>query len=138
MAAVLVASFGAFLALTDKTVVNVAFPNLEAAFPHATVGDLSWILNSYSIAFAGMLVVGGRFADLVSGRRIFKTGLVLFTVASGLCAAANSVEILIAFRALQGAGAAMLAGDAWTTTPNEAASISAATDPEGDRTRRPR
>lgn len=108
MAAVLVASFGAFLAFTDTTVVNVAFPNLEAAFPHATVGDLSWILNTYSIVFAGMLVVGGRVADLVGRRRIFKVGLLLFTVASGLCAAANSVEMLIVFRALQGAGAAML------------------------------
>jgi EmrB/QacA subfamily drug resistance transporter len=106
--AVAVAAFGAFLAFMDSTVVNVAFPNLEAAFPHASVGDLSWILNAYNIVFAGLLVLAGRFADLLGRRRLFKIGLVVFTVTSGLCALSTSIDMLIVFRIFQGAGAAML------------------------------
>jgi EmrB/QacA subfamily drug resistance transporter len=92
----------------DSTVVNVAFPNLEAAFPHSSVGDLSWILNTYNIVFAGLLVLAGRFADLLGRRRLFKIGLVVFTITSGLCALSTSIDMLIVFRVFQGAGAAML------------------------------
>jgi NTE family protein len=106
--AVTVAAFGGFLAFMDSTVVNVAFPNLEASFPHASVGDLSWILNAYNIVFAGLLVLAGRFADLLGRRRLFKIGLVVFTITSGLCALSTSVDMLIVFRVFQGAGAAML------------------------------
>jgi EmrB/QacA subfamily drug resistance transporter len=108
VAAVTVAAFGAFLAFMDSTVVNVAFPNLEASFPHTSVGDLSWILNAYNIVFAGLLVLAGRFADLLGRRRLFKMGLVVFTVTSGLCALSTSIDMLIVFRVIQGAGAAML------------------------------
>lgn len=107
-AAVAVASFGAFLAFLDSTVVNVAFPNIQAAFPHAGVGMLSWILNAYNVVFAGLLVLCGRLADLLGRRRTFLAGLVVFVAMSALCAAATSVPLLIAFRILQGAGAAML------------------------------
>ena len=106
--AVVVAAFGAFLAFLDSTVVNVAFPDIQAAFPHASVGTLSWVLNAYNVAFAGLLVLSGRFADLLGRRRLFKMGLVLFTLMSALCAVSTSVEMLIVFRVLQGAGAAML------------------------------
>jgi NTE family protein len=106
--AVAVAAFGAFLAFMDSTVVNVAFPNLEASFRHASVGDLSWILNAYNIVFAGLLVLAGRFADLLGRRRLFKIGLVVFTITSGLCALSTSIDMLIVFRVFQGAGAAML------------------------------
>ena len=107
-AAVVVAAFGAFLAFLDSTVVNVAFPDIQAAFPHATVGTLSWVLNAYNVVFAGLLVLSGRFADLLGRRRLFKMGLVLFTVMSVLCAVSTSIEMLIVFRVFQGAGAAML------------------------------
>ena len=105
---IVVAAFGAFLAFMDSTVVNVAFPSLESAYPHATVGDLSWVLNGYNIVFAGLLVLAGRFADLLGRRRLFAIGLVVFTVMSALCAASTAVAMLIVFRVLQGAGAAML------------------------------
>jgi NTE family protein len=107
-AAVVVAAFGAFLAFLDSTVVNVAFPDIQAAFPHANVGTLSWVLNAYNVVFAGLLVLSGRFADLLGRRRLFKMGLIVFTVMSVLCAVSTSIEMLIVFRVLQGAGAAML------------------------------
>jgi NTE family protein len=106
--AVEVAAFGAFLAFLDSTVVNVAFPNLEAAFPSAGINTLSWALNGYNIIFAGLLVLFGRFADLIGRRRLFRIGLAVFTVASGLCAASTSVPMLVALRVVQGAAAAML------------------------------
>jgi EmrB/QacA subfamily drug resistance transporter len=108
MGAVGVAAFGAFLAFMDSTVVNVAFPSIQTAFPHASVSTLSWVLNAYNVVFAGLLVLSGRFADLFGRRRLFKAGLLLFTVASALCAAATSIDMLIVLRAVQAIGAAML------------------------------
>lgn len=108
MGAIVVAAFGAFLAFMDSTVVNVAFPNIQSSFPHATVSTLSWVLNAYNVVFAGLLVLSGRFADLLGRRRMFKLGLLLFTVASALCAASPSVGMLIGLRAIQAIGAAML------------------------------
>ncbi len=104
----LVASFGAFLAFLDATIVNVAFPNIRSSFPDSTISTLSWILNAYSIVFAAFLVVSGRMADLLGRRRTFTNGVLLFTVASVLCAVAPSVEVLIAFRVVQALGAALL------------------------------
>ncbi len=108
MVAVAIAAFGAFLAFMDSTVVNVAFPNIQASFPHVRFGTLSWVLNAYNVVFAGPLVLFGRIADLVGRRRVFRMGLVTFVVMSGLSAASTSVQMLIVFRVLQGAGAAML------------------------------
>jgi NTE family protein len=108
MAAIGVAAFGAFLAFMDSTVVNVAFPNIQSSYPHASISTLSWVLNAYNVIFAGFLVLSGRFADLLGRRRLFKLGLLLFTVASALCAAAPSIGLLIGLRALQAVGAAML------------------------------
>ena len=104
----LVASFGAFLAFLDATIVNVAFPNIRESFPEAGVSELSWILNAYSIVFAAFLVVSGRLADLLGRRRAFTAGVALFTVASVLCAVAPSVGVLILFRIVQALGAAIL------------------------------
>lgn len=104
----MVASFGALLAFLDVTIVNVAFPNISLSFPTNSLGSLSWVLNAYNIVFAAFLVAAGRFADLFGRRRMFASGIALFTVASGLCAAAGSLELLIAARALQAIGAALL------------------------------
>ena len=103
-----VAAFGAFLAFLDSTIVNIAFPDIRAGFPEASLGRLSWVLNAYNIVFAAFLVAAGRLADLLGRRRTFTAGVVVFTVASGLCALAATVEQLIAFRVVQGVGAAML------------------------------
>jgi NTE family protein len=107
-AVLLVAAFGAFLAFLDSTIVNVAFPDIQASFPDASIGSLSWVLNGYNIVFAAFLVAAGRLADLLGRRRMFVSGVVLFTVASVACAAADSVGQLIVFRLVQGVGAAVL------------------------------
>ena len=104
----LVASFGAFLAFLDATIVNVAFPSIRESFPDASIGDLSWVLNAYNIVFAASLIVCGRLTDLLGRRRAFVSGVVVFTVASALCGAAPSVSLLVAFRVLQALGAALL------------------------------
>ncbi|REO54121.1 MFS transporter, partial [Mycobacterium tuberculosis] len=106
-AVLLVAAFGAFLAFLDSTIVNVAFPDIQRHF-HSDISDLSWMLNAYNIVFAAFLVAAGRLADLMGRKRVFILGVALFTVASGLCAIAESVGELVAFRVLQGIGAAVL------------------------------
>ena len=108
MAVLLVAAFGAFLAFLDSTIVNIAFPNIQKSFPTYTISSLSWILNAYNIVFAAFLVAAGRLADLLGRKRMFVWGVGLFTVASALCAVADTVEQLVAFRVLQGIGAAVL------------------------------
>ncbi len=104
----LVASFGAFLAFLDATIVNVAFPSIQESFPETSISGLSWVLNAYNIVFASFLVVFGRLADLLGRRRGYLLGIAVFTAASALCAAAPSVGFLIGARALQALGAAML------------------------------
>src|SRR3954451_10313074 len=103
-----VAAFGAFLAFLDATVVNVAFPDIKASFDHSSVSDLSWVLNAYNIVFASFLIVCGRLTDLLGRRRMFALGTLVFTVASVACAAAPSLEVLVALRVVQALGAALL------------------------------
>ena len=107
-ASLMIASFGALLAFLDVTIVNVAFPDIQKSFPHASYGDLSWVLNSYNIVFAALLVVSGRLADVFGRRRGFSLGLAVFTVASLGCAAAPGVSVLVAFRCVQAVGAALV------------------------------
>ncbi|MCU1601709.1 MAG: conserved transrane transport protein, partial [Frankiales bacterium] len=107
-AVLLVASFGAFLAFLDSTIVNVAFPDIQHTFPHSSLSSLSWVLNAYNIVLASFLVAAGRFADLIGRKRMFVWGVAVFTVASVLCAVAGTVGQLVAFRVVQGVGAAML------------------------------
>lgn len=96
------------LASLDMFIVNIAFPAIEADFPGSSIGSLSWVLNGYVIVFAALLMPFGRLADRVGRKRIFTTGVLIFCLASGACAAAWSVETLVAFRVIQGIGAAML------------------------------
>lgn len=108
MTVLLVAAFGAFLAFLDSTIVNVAFPSIQSAFPTQTIGNLSWVLNAYNIVFAAFLVAAGKLADLLGRKRVFIYGVVIFTAASGLCAIAQTLDQLVAFRIVQGLGAALL------------------------------
>src|SRR5215203_2731621 len=103
-----VASLGVFMAFVDATIVNIAFPNIAESFPETGISSLSWVLNAYNIVFAAFLVAAGRIADLLGRRRMFLFGLVIFTVASGLCAAAPSANALIGFRLIQALGAAFV------------------------------
>src|SRR3954470_4073368 len=104
----LVTGVAVFMAFLDVTIVNVAFPSIEAAFPSASLASLSWILNAYNIVFAALLVPAGRLADRVGRRRLFLGGMVGFLLASAACGLASSVEVLVAARVVQAAGAAAL------------------------------
>jgi EmrB/QacA subfamily drug resistance transporter len=103
-----VASASSFLVYLDATIVNVAFPDIRASFSGTTLAGLSWILSAYGLVFAALLVPGGRYADVVGGRRLFLAGLAAFTAGSVLCASAPSVPLLVAARVLQAAGGALL------------------------------
>jgi EmrB/QacA subfamily drug resistance transporter len=103
-----IASFGAFLAFLDATIVNVAFPSIRASFPDSSISALSWVLNAYNIVFAASLVICGRLTDLLGRRRSFVGGVLLFTLASLWCGLAPSLDVLIAARMVQALGAALL------------------------------
>ncbi|WP_412516900.1 MFS transporter [Actinomadura madurae] len=97
-----------FMVVLDVSVVNVALPAIQARLDVAPA-DLPWIVNAYALPFAGLLLLGGRLADLCGLRRTLVLGLALFTLASLACGLAGSPAALIAARACQGAGAAVLA-----------------------------
>ncbi|RZU14539.1 DHA2 family methylenomycin A resistance protein-like MFS transporter [Streptomyces sp. BK239] len=100
-------SLGYFLVMLDVTVVNVAIPGISASL--GTGGTaVQWIVDGYSTVFAGLLLLGGSLADRLGHRRMFVTGLGVFTAASLACAAAESAGALIAGRLAQGGGAALL------------------------------
>jgi EmrB/QacA subfamily drug resistance transporter len=103
-----ITALGSFMAFLDATIVNIAFPSIEKAFPDSSIEGVSWILNAYAIVFAALLVPAGRLGDVIGRRRVFIGGLAIFTVASATAAAANSVEMLVASRIVQAAGGAAL------------------------------
>src|SRR3954462_450815 len=103
----IVVSLAVFMASLDLFIVNIAFPAIARDFGGTSLGSLSWILNAYAIVFAALLVPAGRTADRLGRKRSFIAGLVLFTVASALCAAAPNVELLVAGRRLPGVGGAV-------------------------------
>jgi EmrB/QacA subfamily drug resistance transporter len=96
-----------FMVVLDVAIVNVALPSIKTDL-HFSQESLQWVITAYSILFGGFLLLGGRLADLLGRRRLFVAGLVLFTVSSLLDGLAWSEGSLIAFRSLQGLGAAML------------------------------
>jgi len=103
-----VTALGAFMASLDLSIVNVAFPALERTFPHDSRAALAWVITGYSIVFASLLVTAGRTADRIGRRRVFFTGLAVFGLGSALCGLAPSVDLLVAGRLVQGAGAAAM------------------------------
>ena len=107
--AVAIACAGAFLAFLDATIVNIAFPDISSSFSGSGRDALSWVLDGYFVVIAALLVPAGGLADRFGHKRIFLLGVSGFTAASLLCAAAPSLGLLIAFRVVQGIGAAMIA-----------------------------
>ena len=97
-----------FVVILDATIVNVALPTIGTDL-HAGTGDLAWVVSAYVLAFGGLLLLGGRLADLFGRRRLFIAGLTLFGLASLAGGFATSIEQLIAARVVQGIGAAALA-----------------------------
>src|SRR5690349_16838892 len=96
-----------FVIVLDASIVNVALPSIGHALDFSQ-DDLSWVVNAYTLTFGGFLLLGGRLADLLGRRRVFMAGLVLFSVASLAGGLAQSDVWLIAARAVQGLGAAII------------------------------
>ncbi|HWN61429.1 MAG TPA: MFS transporter [Streptosporangiaceae bacterium] len=111
-----------FMVLLDGTITIVALPSIGADLGFSKQ-DLAWVLSAYALTFGGLLLLGGRAADLLGRRRVFMAGVLLFTAASLLCGLAWSPAALLAARVVQGAGAAIM-------TPT-ALSIISTTFPEG-------
>src|SRR5436189_4531372 len=114
LAVLVTAQFRVVLAVA---IVNVALPTIKDDL-HFSQESLQWVITAYSILFGGVLLLGGRMADLLGRRRLFMAGLTLFTISSLLDGLAWSEGSLITFRALPGLGAALLAPAAlsWLTT----------------------
>ena len=96
-----------FMVILDVAIVNVALPSIQLDLGFSQE-NLQWVISAYALVFGGFLLLGGRSADLLGRRRVFMVGTVVFTLGSLLCGLAWSDEVLIAFRALQGLGAAMI------------------------------
>jgi EmrB/QacA subfamily drug resistance transporter len=97
-----------FMVILDVAIVNVALPSIKSDLNFSQT-NLQWVVSAYAIMFGGALLLGGRLADLLGRRRLFITGLALFAASSLLCGLAWSESSLIAFRAVQGLGGALLA-----------------------------
>ncbi|HEV3001543.1 MAG TPA: MFS transporter [Solirubrobacteraceae bacterium] len=97
-----------FVALLDVTLANLAIPDLAREFEGQGVAGLSWVVTAYTVPFAALLAPAGRLADVVGRRRLFLAGALAFTAGSAVAAAAPSFGVLVAARAVQGAGAALL------------------------------
>jgi MFS family permease len=122
--ALLLLAMTQFVVVIDASIVNVALPSIGQAL-HFARTDLSWVVNAYALAFGGFLLLGGRMADLLGRRRMFMIGLVVFSLASLAGGLAQSEGWLIATRAMQGLGAAIVSPAALsiiTTTFAEGAS----------------
>ena len=100
-------SLAAFMTYLDNNIVNVAIPTIQRSL-HLSVAGLEWVVSSYLLTLAGLLLVGGRLADVYGRRRLFLVGLAVFTLSSLAAGLAGSGDVLIASRAVQGVGAALL------------------------------
>src|SRR5436305_1742422 len=107
-ATLLLACLAQFMVILDVSVVNVALPSIHNALRFSEE-NLQWVVNAYTVTFGGFLLLGGRAADLLGRRRVFVGGLVLFALTSLVGGMADSQATLIAARAAQGLGAAVIA-----------------------------
>jgi len=117
LAATILASSMAFI---DSTIVNVATPTLQSSF-HTNVIDVQWVIESYGLFLAALILVGGALGDRLGRRLVFLSGVVIFAAASAACGLAPTIQLLVIARAVQGIGAALL-------VPGSLAIISAAFD----------
>src|SRR3989440_3364896 len=99
--------FALFMVMLDNTVVNVSLPSIQRDL-HATLSALEWTVNAYTLTFAVLMVTGGRLGDIFGRRRMFLFGVVVFGVSSAALGLAPNDTMLVAFRAVQGIGAAFM------------------------------
>lgn len=105
--ALMVLCLGVLMIVLDTTIVNVALPSIKADLGF-TEASLVWVVNAYMLTFGGFLLLGGRLGDLLGQRRMFLAGLTLFTLASLACGMAQGQAMLVAARAVQGLGGAVV------------------------------
>lgn len=105
--AFIVLCFGVLMIVLDTTIVNVALPSIKTDLGFSAT-SLAWVVNAYMLTFGGFLLLGGRMGDLFGYKRMFLSGLVLFTLASLACGLANSQALLLIARAVQGLGGAVV------------------------------
>jgi EmrB/QacA subfamily drug resistance transporter len=98
---------GVFMLVVDITIVNVALPDIQRRFD-ASLAELQWVIDAYTLTLAALLLTAGSIADLVGRRRVFAVGLVVFSVGSALCGAAPDATSLVLARVLQGIGGAVI------------------------------
>jgi EmrB/QacA subfamily drug resistance transporter len=99
--------FGLFMIMLDNTIVNVALPSIQREL-HVSPETLAWTVNAYVVPFAALILIGGKLGDRFGRRRLFVAGLAIFTAASAGCALSRTAGTLVAFRAIQGIGAALM------------------------------
>src|SRR6266545_3443915 len=104
--ALIVLCFGNLMIVLDATIVNVALPSIRTDLDFSET-SLAWVVNAYLLTYGGFLLLGGRLGDLYGHRRLFLSGISLFTLASLACGLAGSQEVLVAARAVQGLGGAI-------------------------------
>ncbi|MGW6424272.1 MFS transporter [Nocardia sp. NPDC055053] len=102
-----------FMVIMDTSIIGIALPKMQAELGF-TPGNLTWVFNAYVIAFGGLLLLGGRLSDLLGARRVFGAGWLVLAVGSVIAGAAGNVGLELAGRAIQGAGAALIAPSALT------------------------
>lgn len=102
-----------FMVIMDTSIIGIALPKMQAELGF-TPGNLTWVFNAYVVAFGGLLLLGGRLSDLLGARRVFGAGWLVLAVGSVLAGAAGTVGLELAGRAIQGAGAALIAPSALT------------------------
>ncbi|MFZ5724054.1 MAG: DHA2 family efflux MFS transporter permease subunit [Pseudomonadota bacterium] len=115
--ALLLLCLGDLMIVLDTTIVNVALPSIREDLAFSST-SLVWVVNAYMLTFGGFLLLGGRLGDLYGHRRLFLAGIALFTLASLACGLANSQEMLIAARAVQGLGGAVVSAVAMALIMN--------------------
>ena len=106
-ALLIVVCLAQFMVILDISIVNVALPSIQSSLHFSDTG-LQWVVNAYTLAFAGFLMLGGRACDLLPRRQVFLVGTALFATASLVCAVADTQGLLIGARSLQGLGAAVI------------------------------
>src|SRR5262249_51378012 len=106
-ALLLIVCLAQFMVILDVSIVNVALPSMRRGLHFSTTG-LQWVVNIYTLTFAGFLLLGGRCADLLGRRRVFLVGTAVFTLSSLACALASSRGLLLGARTLQGIGGAVV------------------------------
>src|SRR4051794_29590318 len=106
--ALIVVCIGQLMIVVDASIVNVALPAIQHDL-HFSHASLTWVINAYMITYGGFLLLAGRVGDLIGRKRVFLAGLVFFTLASMACGLADSQEVLIVARFIQGFGGAVCA-----------------------------